>query len=289
MSDKKKTWFLSPDFSFFPEGDIRLGTILTQPDRPTLVLASLGPEETPTIKLPDVNIITEPGHTHSTGSSRSASANVFAKFIELASISGSTDISRYQDRSFSEVDHQVRLFSRAPTPETLRAILQLESVKEYVNGGRFGRFKKRPVYMISGLRVAKDSFSVTEGQGSSTSVAGEASVSAAALGAPLPLEIGAGASTTGEKYESHSYKTVPGVIFAYRMHIIHPKPDGDAEIELFSDTTAFFTGEGDEEEDEKEMELTELTGDIAVEEKGAKVTIEKFSIGDEEVVVFRRK
>ncbi|RSL95810.1 hypothetical protein CEP52_011856 [Fusarium oligoseptatum] len=252
-----KTWFLPPDFNFFPEGEIRLGMILKYPDRPTLALASLDPDETPHISLPAVTTITEPGHAHSAGSGRSAGANIFAKFVDLASISGRADTSKYKDREFGTVDHEVRFFSRALSPEALRAILQMDTVKEFINGGPFGRFRKRPVYLLSGIRVAKDSFSITTTTGSATSVAADVSASATGLG--VPVEVGGGVSTDQEKHKSHSYNTAPGVIFAYRLHAIRPKTDEKAETDLFSDTTAFFTGGNDEGEEEQEMELVELT------------------------------
>ncbi|KAI8711698.1 hypothetical protein NCS52_01434100 [Fusarium sp. LHS14.1] len=282
-----KTWFLPPDFTFFPEGEIRLGMILKYPDRPTLALASLGPEETPHIPLPAVTTITETGHAHSAGSGRSAGASIFAKFDDLASISGSADVSKYKDREFGTVDHEVRFFSQALSPDALRAVVQLDAVKEFINGSRFGRFRKRPIYLISGLRVAKDSFSVTTTTGSATSVAADASASVAGLG--VPVEAGVGVRTGDEKYESHSYNTAPGVVFAYRLHVIR-SIDGKAESSLSSGTTAFFTG-GDRDDDDEyqEMELTDVTSEWVKQEKSVKSTFEEERIGDELFVVFNRE
>ncbi|OBS20203.1 hypothetical protein FPOA_06589 [Fusarium poae] len=286
----QKTWFLPPDFNLLPDGELRLGMIIKYPDRPTLALASLGPEETPSIALPEVTSLTETGHSHSTGSARSAGFNIFANFIDLASASGSTDISRYRDRSFGTVDHKVRSFSRALRPQALRAIVQLDEVKKFINGGPFGRFRKRPVYLVSGLRVAQDSFSVTNTTGSSSSAEANMSLSAAALGAPVPLETGGGVSASGEKHETRGYNTSPGIVFAYRLHVIRAKSDGNAESELFSDTTAFLTGEDeDEDEDGQEMELADVTGETVKQAKGVKSTVEEFVVGDEALVVFKSK
>lgn len=38
---EKKTWFLPPDFTFFPDGELGLGTVIEHPCKPTAVLASL--------------------------------------------------------------------------------------------------------------------------------------------------------------------------------------------------------------------------------------------------------
>lgn len=284
-----KTWFLPPDFNFFPEGEIRLGMILKYPDRPTLALTSLDPEETPHIPLPAVTTVTETGHAHSAGSGRSVGANVFAKFVDLASVSGSADVSKYKDREFGAVDHEVRFFSRALSTDSLRAILQIDSIKEFTNSGPFGRLRKRPVYLISGLRVAKDSFTVTNSTGSATSVAGEVSASATGLG--VPVGAGGGVSKSNEKHESHSYSTAPGVVFAYRLHVIRPKSNAKAESDLFSDTSAFFTGENDDDEDEEdqEVEFADVTGGSIKGEKGVKSRVEEYNVGDESIVVFKSK
>ncbi|CAG9974253.1 unnamed protein product [Clonostachys byssicola] len=80
----KKTWFLPPDFTFLPDGEVRLGMILKYPDRPTLALDSLeslvpsDPGQTPTIYLPEVSSLTETDHEHSMSSGHSANFILFA-------------------------------------------------------------------------------------------------------------------------------------------------------------------------------------------------------------------
>lgn len=37
----KKTWFLPPDFTFLPDGEIALDSVIPEPSRPTATLASL--------------------------------------------------------------------------------------------------------------------------------------------------------------------------------------------------------------------------------------------------------
>ncbi|KAH8885488.1 hypothetical protein GQ53DRAFT_797163 [Thozetella sp. PMI_491] len=230
----KKTWFLPPDFSFSPEGEFRLGMVIKYPDRPTLALASLGPEETPSIALPEVGTRVESGHIHSTSSDQSTGVNLFAKLLDLAAASGSTDASRHQERSFGSVDHEVRAFSRALSPEALRAIVQLPEVNKYMNGGPYGRFRKRPVYLISGLRIARDSFTVTNTKGSKSSAKVEGSASMAAMGVPVPVEAGGGISTAREKHQQQGYNTSPGIVFAYRLHVIRAMSNGSTESELYS-------------------------------------------------------
>lgn len=276
------TWFLPPDFNFLPDGELRLGTIIKHPDRPTLALASLGPE-TPGISLPDITTLLETDHTHSTGSSRATGTNLFAKALELASVSGSVALSRHKNLSFGGVDHEVRFFSLPPSPEALASILQLPGVKKYVESGPLGRIRRRPVYIISGLRVLKGSLTVTNTKGTDVEVAGEAGVSAMAMGVPVPLEVGAGVSTAKGRQQSHEYTTAPGIVFAYRLHVIRPRGDG-AESEMLSAKTAFLTGDGDDSEDE--MEAGEVTGDV-IDDEG--LDVERHTVDEEELVIFRPK
>lgn len=276
----QKTWFLPPNFSFLPDGELALGTVIQYPSRPTLALASLRPDSHPQIVLPRINSFPEPNHSHSTGSSKSIGGELFAKFIDLASASGKIDASHYKNRSFGPVDLEVRSFGSSIPPESLQAIAALDKVKKYVNGGRFG---KRPVYIISGLRVAKDSFRVTNEVGSTTSAALQAS--GAAPAGPVPLEAGGGISGSREKTRTDGYDTTPGIIFAYRLHVIRSKRDGDTESELFSHKTAFHTGEGDDEEDE--MEFVEVTGEVINDDLDVEPNFDEYPVGAESYIVFR--
>jgi hypothetical protein len=278
-----RTWFLPPDFTFLPDGELSLGTIIPHPGRPTLALASLDPTTYPDIALPSVATVVEPNHAHSRGSSRSFGFELFAKFLDLASASGTADISRDKYKSFDAVDHEVRSFRRALSEDALQGILALPKVKKYMNSGRFG---KRPVYIISGLRVARDSFSVTNAVGSAASV--ELAASGAIPAGPVPLEVGGAVSGSRGKEVTDGYQTAPGVVFAYRLHAIREKRDGSVESELFSHRTAFFSGEGEDSDDgDLEMECVEVTAHVVNEDLEVEPEFDEYPIGAERCIVFR--
>jgi hypothetical protein len=280
-----QTWFLPPDFTSLPDGEFSLGTIIPHPSRPTLALASLDPTSHPEIALPSVAIVVEPNHTHSRGSSRSIGFELFAKFLDLASVSGATDISRYKSKSFGAADHEVRSFGRALSEDALQGILALPRVKKHINGGRFGR---RPVYIISGLRVARDSFQVTNGVGSAVSM--ELAASGAVPAGPVPLEAGGAVSGSHERDATDGYETAPGIVFAYRLHVIREKRDGTVESELFSHRTAFFSGEGEDSDDENlEMECVDATAKVVNEDLEVDLEFDEYPIGVERYVVFKDK
>ncbi|UKZ70523.1 uncharacterized protein TrAtP1_011503 [Trichoderma atroviride] len=240
-----KSWFLCPDFTFLPDGQIALGRIIPSPRQPTITLASLA--DYPTIDLPEVKSIVEKNRSFLNETKRSFGTKLFAKFLEIANANVGMSLCNSKNQSFGTADHEIRAFNGAFTPETLKAIVALDGVKRHIDSGRFG---KRYVYIISGLRVAQRSFTVTDEK---------ANEMAASVGASVPIPTGAvpaavGASITGDsKHEKKkSYETAPGIVFAYRLHVIRSKNTGE-EGELFSDRTAFFSGEAEDEAEEIEI------------------------------------
>ncbi|KAH0525896.1 hypothetical protein TsFJ059_009299 [Trichoderma semiorbis] len=246
----RKTWFLPPDFTFLPDGQISLGSIIPSPRQPTTTLASV--TSYPAIILPETKSIVEKNVSFSVEKTRSFGLELFTKLLDVKN--AKIDLSWYKNRSFSAVDHEVQTYHGAFSPETLKAILALDAVKKHIDSGRFG---KRRVYIITGLRVVSQGFTVTEEKGRSTSSAVGASGFVPA--SIVPAVLGAIIGGKSEVRANTSYETSPGIVFAYRLHVIRPKGTG-ADEELFSDRTAFFTGEAEAEE--AEMEIAEVDGSV---------------------------
>jgi len=150
--------FLPPDFTFLPDGEIALGRVIPDPHRPTVTLASLGPPDHPSIVLPPTASLIE-NRAFSADKSRSFGVELLAKVIELASANAKTDISWYRNKSFSAVDHEVRTYNGPFAAESLHAVTQIDAVKKHMSSGIYG---KRAVYIITGLRVAKESITITD-------------------------------------------------------------------------------------------------------------------------------
>lgn len=246
----KKTWFLPPDFTFLPDGQIALGRIIPDPQRPTTTLASL--TDHPTITLPEVRTIVEKNRSFSAEKTRSFGLGLLASFLDIASLNGKVDASWHKGKSFSAVDHEVQMYNGGFAPSTLKAIVGLEHVKRHIDSGRFG---KRCVYVITRLRIAQQSFTVADERGRTTALSLEGSGPLAAAAA-VPVGLGGSASVSKGDVRKDGYETGPGIVFAYRLHVIRPKV-GWEEEELFSDRTGFCTGEGGEEVEEEEMEMVE--------------------------------
>ncbi|KAL5867506.1 hypothetical protein ACKVWM_011437 [Pyricularia oryzae] len=267
----QKVWIFPPDFTFRPSGELALGTVIKHPRHPTLALASLRSNEHPEIVLPEIDTLHESSHVHSHSSKRSGELNALAKLADLASASTSAGLSLIKEWSLGSVDLEVQTFSNALSKNALKAITRLEPVRKHINSGIFG---KKPVYIISGLRVAKTSFQVMDQIRSTASMSIGASGPAPAW--VLPVEIGGGISGSCEKNRSDSYATAPGIVYAYRVHVIRAKRDGE-EAELFSYRGAFDTSESEESEGE-EVECTEATASMLKEDEETKVAIEEYPL-----------
>ncbi|RFU80268.1 hypothetical protein TARUN_1944 [Trichoderma arundinaceum] len=269
----QKTWFFPPSFDLLPDGEVSLGSIIPHPNRPTLSLASLSSH--PEIILPEIRTLTEADHNHSRSNGTSLAAEVFLKLVSLALEVGNVNVSRFTKTTFGSVDLETRVFSSGLSEDVLKAIMGLSQVKKHMNGGMLG---KRPIYIISGLRVAKGSFQVTSESKSSTSTLTRVSTSTGT--GPLSLASGSNVTNNREQGKQDSFKTAPGIVFAYRLHVIRSKRDGEVEAELFSHRTAFLTGEAGDEESEEELEYRGVTADVLQDDMEIEPNFEKHSIAD---------
>ncbi|KAH0526126.1 hypothetical protein TsFJ059_009493 [Trichoderma semiorbis] len=270
-------WFFPPSFNFLPDGEISLGSIIPHPNRPTLSLASLNSASHPEIVLPKINTFTEPDHLHSQSKSMSLTTQAFLKLVSLALPVGNVTASRFTKTTYGSVNLETRVFEGGMSENALKAIVGLAQVKKHIDGGMFGN--KRPVYIISGLRIAKDSFQVTSESGTKNSTSVGASTST--VTGPLTLSGGGDVAVNREQSKNDSYKTAPGVVFAYRLHVIRTKRDGDVETELFSHRTAFLTGEGDDEDSEEEWEHGEVSKNVLLDDMEVDPDFDEYPLGEE--------
>ncbi|KAI8630894.1 hypothetical protein F5Y19DRAFT_38512 [Xylariaceae sp. FL1651] len=270
------TWFLLPDFTFTIDGPLRLGMVIPHWSKPTTVLATVGCGAAKEIELPPQTTIVEPNHAHSRSQSRSSGLSTWLTFEGLASVSEGGDLGKSNNINYSETDHEIHCFKDPLTPEMVTAIANLPAVHAQMDSGMFG---KRPVYIVSGLRIATSSFTVTKEKGSNFAVEAEASGPPAGT---LPVEIGGKVRHDGQKTFTDSYNTAPGIVFAYRLHVIRTRRAG-LETGLFSHKSAFLTGAvGEAQEPLILVEATQDEFDGDLEEE---VEYESINIGENEVCI----
>ncbi|GAB1312490.1 hypothetical protein MFIFM68171_02700 [Madurella fahalii] len=272
------TWFLPPDFTFKPE-KLPLGAIISHPKYPTDVLA-LPASSNPPITLPEQDTLVEEAHVHSREVERAVGVNLLAKIAELFSGAVNVNLRRRNLLKYGEVDHEIRTFTTPFAPETLKAIVALPDVRDHIDGSLFG---KRPVYIISELRVARTSFTVTKERGTPTSatVSGSGPVPAGLV----PMEVGGGISDSVDATKTDEWKTAPGIVFAYQVYAIRAKEGGgsEARANILESSTAFMTGEG--EEKQQVMEVVEATIDVLEGDFDELTKFDMECIGDNDVYI----
>ncbi|KAM0262302.1 hypothetical protein ACHAQJ_001771 [Trichoderma viride] len=281
----QKTWFFPPSFDFFPDGEISLGSIIPYPNRPTFSIATLSSLSDVDI-VPQINTFTEADHNHTRTKSTSLATEVFLKLMNLALEIGNVDVSRFTKTTYGKVDLETRVYSSSLSSGALKTIVELAGVKKHVDNGMFG---KRPIYIISGLRIAKDSFEVTS-ESKWTNLA-SARVSTSITTGSFSPTTGSNVANKREQKTMDSYKAAPGVVFAYRLHVIRIKKDGHVETELFSHRTAFLTGEAEDEDLEVEWECRGVTANVLLDDMEVDPSFDEYSIGDgeESCIAFKHK
>ncbi|RMZ91634.1 hypothetical protein DV736_g1131, partial [Chaetothyriales sp. CBS 134916] len=264
-------------FTFAADGPLQLGTVIAHPKKPTLVLATLSSPDSG-ITLPKTSILTETNHAHDKSHARSNGFSSWIQFFAVASASVKTDVGSSASLSYGAVDHEIRSFAEPLTAETALKITALPAVQQQMSSGMFG---KRAVYVVSGIRIAKTPFTVKKETGANHTV--ELSGSGPPIPGPVPLELGASVAHHQEKTVTDSYETAPGIVFAYRVHVIRYKRAG-VETELFQSKGAFMTGSGrpDDEEPAVVVEGTKEELDEDLEEENDYTEI---LIGDNDVEV----
>lgn len=233
-------WFLAPDFTFRKDGPIRLGTVLGDPLRPTLILASEGNGLPDDLELPPQGSIEETAHEHNRDAATSGRLALWADFLQTASASASASADLSRNRDFGKVDHEIWSFDREFSDASLKKIASVPKVYKHIHSGFLSR---RPVYVITGVRVAKTSFSVSAS--STTTLTSEAAASVSDPTHSVPVTVGAEGGAQVTRSAGDSYNTAPGIVFAYRVHVLRTKRDGDVEEELFSHKAAYLTAASD--------------------------------------------
>ena len=268
------TWFLPQDFTFTAEGPLRLGQVLPHWTKPTTILAALGSDAAKDIALPATRTLVELHHTHRLSKSRSDSLSLLSKFESIASASTNTDISKKHSIDYSKTDHEIRSLAEPLLPDKVIAITNIPTVRKHIDSSRFG---KRPVYIISGLRIATSSFTVTKKESFNFTI--EAEGSGPSLGT-TPVEVGGKIKHDSRERVTDSYETAPGIVFAYQLYVIRTHRTGP-ETELFTHQSGFLTGDGDGDEQEEPFVLVDGTREEIDNDLDEEVEYESAHIGDE--------
>lgn len=265
-------WFLAPDFTSRKDGAIRLGTVLEHPLRPMSILASQHNGLPEKIDLPPRGSIIERNHEHTRGSDVSFGMKLWAAFLEVITASAESSVDLSRNRNFGKVDHEVWTFDHELSDKCLKEITAVPKIQKYMDSGFLSR---KPVYIITGVRITNTSFTVSEQ--SNTTVSAQASASGGDPTGTVPITIGGEGNARHTNAADDSYETAPGIVFAYRVHIIRTKGDGDVTEDLFSHKKAFMTGTSG-----PQIECLEVDPQVLRQDPDEPLEIHEHSIGDDE-------
>jgi len=270
-----KTYILAPNFTYHPDTSIRLGDIIQYADEPTKPLNRVPKSELkPTETHNDYE--NELGNTDGS----SLKGGIWATFLEKASakIGGSTSdqlLAKYTIKRLQTI-----YFKEQPTDEEAEARILDKKVKAAINAGKL---RKNPVFMITGLKIARGFKQTTTASSTREAEAG--------VEAPITESVGGGADVkySQEKTTDHKHQTGQDIIFAYQLHIITHKGwlhwfQTDVSIDLYKTSlAASFL-----HQDKKEADPVEVgaTNEMALRKAHEKIKMEAVPAedGDEDCV-----
>lgn len=270
-----KTYILAPNFTYHPETSICLGDIIQYADEPIKPLNRVPKSGLKPIERHN-DYDNELGNTD--GSSLKGS--IWATFLEKASVKiggGTSDqlLAKYTIKRLETI-----YFKEQPTDEEAEARVLDKKVKATINAGLL---RKKPVFMITGLKVARGFKQITTA--SSTKEA------EGAAEAPITERAGAGTDIkyAQDKTADHKHRTGQDIIFAYQLHIITHKGwlrwfQTDVSIDVYkSSLSASFLNQ-----DKKDADPVEVgaTNEMALRKADEKMKMEVIPAkdGDEECI-----
>ncbi|KAM0345649.1 hypothetical protein ACHAPU_006303 [Fusarium lateritium] len=204
-----KTYILAPNFQYKTSGPVQIGNIIANPLQPARYLSSLDEDKTP-----EIESITEYDHEIVREQGRTIGVSFWAQFLQ--SISTNVDINRRKDllREYNIAELETRYLRSEPLDDDAELSRRLAEprVQSAIQAGRFGR---QPVYMITGLKIARG---LNVRTASDKAIGGGVGVTV-----PATESVSIGGGLTNERRSGISDAFTGGeeaIIFAYQLHKI---------------------------------------------------------------------
>ncbi|KAM0414541.1 hypothetical protein ACHAPT_013621 [Fusarium lateritium] len=252
MSSLKPTYIPSPNWDIPADSDILvLGRLIKDPKNPESQVPKSSADPIPPPRIYEGE---KTDWQTTLERARSGTIGIWAKCLQVlgGQLSFSQLKSAMEDHKFTNLETKYFL----PDDDYLAQALQDPGVQAYFEVHNW----RKPVYLITGIKIAKGA-SVTTESSMERSVQAELKVDATTLGASA--EAGPEGSWTSKDRRGISYAGSTDYIFAYRLTRMKPKRRGQAvSNESFVKGAVF--GSDEEEEEDTEQALRE-TYDIAEE------------------------
>jgi len=218
-----KTYILAPNFTYHPNTSICMGDIIEDPSDPTKPLSSLRDSSFPSMVTHfdyDVKLSKEKSH--------SLQGSVWAKFLEIAKEKIGGEVGGGALDKYVIDRLETIYFEKQPTDEEAAERIKNEKVQVAMNSCIFG---KKPVYMITGLKVARG-FRVESGNISESS-----KNMSLELPASWALSFGSGLSAGSTSNTRQSYRSDQDIVFAYQLHVITCKGWRGKDVQIQVDAS----------------------------------------------------
>lgn len=230
-------YFLTPNLEHkLSSSPIQLGVLLADALKPTKPLSTRS-------SPPEFDSIVQTSYAVSRTSGNTVNAGMRVKFLSFAGTPVDFANNAHVMESFDIDTLETRWLKSEPQDddEDLLARLQEPKVQAAIRGGLYGA---RPIYIISGLKIARG-LSVQREESKSTH---------GSVGGTVPIieGISVGAEIGGEKQfgTSSTFKVAPeeDIIFAYRVHKIKPKSRKvtKASVNVYETSSAFLHGDDED-------------------------------------------
>jgi hypothetical protein len=262
---QQPTYLLAPRFIFKPDtGPITLGSLIADPFRPHRVLTTID-EAVLSSKYPPVEKFLERDSKFSRDTSRDPPFSIWAQFLQTINAKTHVAHTTASLAQFTMDALETVYFATDPTQEEIEARVNVPRVQAAIASGQLlGR--RQPVYMVTGLKIAKN-FAVVKERGSRK----EGGIGA---GVPIPTpasDVGIGADLGGGKsiWEKDEWKTDADIVFAYQLLKIEVKgwKDKTVQFDEFRHKAAYLSNNDDSEDeggDETVQKLIEVTARKAI-------------------------
>ncbi|KAH0528172.1 hypothetical protein TsFJ059_003067 [Trichoderma semiorbis] len=246
------TYLLAPNWTYRPNGPIALGNIIVDPFRPQSAISK------PTRPLPETEIVTENNWIFETEKIRSVNVSIWTRLFNQLSIKLGPNRQRADTVKIVMRSLETTYFRDEPSMQDIQAIAKEPIVRQFLNAGGLLR---SPVYMVTGLKVAKG-FQLTHHGSSGHGLSAEMTESVAP-----DMSVGGHANIEITKAASSAFEASDDIIFAYQLLIIKPKgwgPNVTFKLDDYRHKAAMLVDSNTDEAEEGEIEIE--YGDATVDE-----------------------
>lgn len=242
-----RTYLLAPNFSFPRNGPIAIGNIIADPFKPQRVLTSPDPHE----PAPVIETIVDSDYSNSRDGTRGLEAGIWAHFLQTLgfNLGGQCEKGIISEHTMHSLE--TSYLKCDPSDEEIRKRVQAPRVQSVIKSGIWG---PQPVYMISGVKIAKG-FSASKEVAASRG--GDAGVSV-----PVSAEVSLGADVKAfmRNTEREAFRAEGDRVYAYQLLKVAEKGwwrrrRREKKIVTVEDyyPKAAYLNDGSEGEDEEEL------------------------------------